>query len=74
VLSGAIAAEAGDAITLALADGKRVTIQRSEIDEFRDTGISLMPEGIQQELDPGMLRDLVEYLRSETFAQTSRSP
>jgi putative membrane-bound dehydrogenase-like protein len=74
VLSGAIAAEAGDAITLALADGKRATIQRSEIDEFRDTGISLMPEGIQQELDPGMLRDLVEYLRSESFSQTLSRP
>jgi hypothetical protein len=50
------------------------TIKRSEIDEFSNTGKSLMPEGFPQELDPGMLRDLIEYLRSDTFSQTSRSP
>jgi putative heme-binding domain-containing protein len=74
VLSGAIAAEAGDTVTLALADGKQATIQRSEIEEFRDTGISLMPEGIQQELDPSMMRDLVDYVRSESFSQISTRP
>ena len=58
-------------LTLALADGRRATVRRSEIDEFRNTGISLMPEGLQQELDPAMLRDLIEYLRSESFLQSS---
>jgi putative heme-binding domain-containing protein len=69
-LSGIIAEEAGDTLTLALADGRRATIRRSEIDEFRNTGISLMPEGMQQELDPAMMRDLIEYLRSESFLQS----
>jgi putative heme-binding domain-containing protein len=70
VLTGAVADEAGDTVTLALADGKRATIARSEIEEFRDTGISLMPDGFQQELDPAMLHDLVEYMRSDAFSQT----
>jgi putative membrane-bound dehydrogenase-like protein len=70
-LSGVIAEEAGETLTLALADGRRATIQRSEIEEFRNTGISLMPEGFQQELDPGMLRDVIAYLRSDAFIQDS---
>ena len=74
VLSGAVAEEAGDTVTLALADGKRAMIKRSEIEEFRDSGISLMPDGFQQELDPRMLYDLVEYLRSDEFLQSLPKP
>ena len=73
-LSGTIAEEAGDTITLALADGRRATIQRAEIAEIRDTGASLMPDGFHREFDREMLRDLVEYLRSENFSQSSRRP
>jgi putative membrane-bound dehydrogenase-like protein len=74
VLSGTLSEEAGDTLTLALSDGKRATIRRSEIEELSNTGKSLMPEGFQQELDPRMLRDLIEYLRSDSFSQTSGSP
>jgi hypothetical protein len=70
VLTGIIAEEAGDALTLSLADGKRTTIHRSEIEEFRNTRMSLMPDGFYRDLDPPMLRDLIEYVRSESFAQT----
>jgi putative heme-binding domain-containing protein len=69
-LTGIVSEEAGATVTLALADGRRETIQRSEIDEFRSTGVSLMPEGFHTELEHGMLRDLVEYMRSESFLQS----
>jgi putative heme-binding domain-containing protein len=70
VLSGIIADEAGDALTLYLADGRRTTTQRSEIEDLRSTGVSLMPEGMQHELNPAMLMDLIEFVRSDEFAQT----
>jgi putative heme-binding domain-containing protein len=69
-LSGTVSEEAGATVTLALADGRRETIKRTEIDEFRNTGVSLMPEGFHQELDHGMLRDLIEYMRSDSFVQS----
>jgi putative heme-binding domain-containing protein len=69
-LTGTVADEAGYTVTLALADGRRETIKRSEIEEFRNTGISLMPDGFHQELDHGMLRDLIEYLRSDSFLKS----
>jgi putative membrane-bound dehydrogenase-like protein len=74
VVTGVIAEEAGATVTLAQADGKRATIPRSEIEELRNTGLSLMPEGYQQELDPAMLRDLVEFVRSDTFVQSINTP
>jgi putative heme-binding domain-containing protein len=73
-LTGTIDEEAGNSLTLSLADGKRITIQRSQIDELRDTRVSLMPEGIHRELDPAMLRDLVEFLRSDGFTQSLSGP
>jgi putative heme-binding domain-containing protein len=74
VLTGTIAEEAGASITLAQADGKRAVVNRADIDELRNTGLSLMPEGYQQELDPAMLRDLVEFLRNDDFAGSLTSP
>jgi putative heme-binding domain-containing protein len=74
VLTGTIAEEAGGSITLAQADGKRATVNRSDIDELRNSGLSLMPEGYQQELDPAMLLDLVEFLQSDSFSESLRSP
>jgi putative heme-binding domain-containing protein len=71
VLTGTIDEEAGDTLTLSHADGKRTAIQRSEIDELRDTRVSLMPDGFHRELDPALLRDLVEYLRSDAFVESS---
>jgi putative heme-binding domain-containing protein len=71
VLTGAIFHEAGDTLTLSLADGKRTALQRSEIDELNDTRMSLMPEGFHRELDPAKLRDLVEYLQSDAFAHSA---
>jgi putative heme-binding domain-containing protein len=73
VLSGVIADEAGDALTLHLADGRRTTVQRAEIENLRSTGVSLMPEGMQHELDPEELFDLIEYVRSDDFALSIRS-
>jgi putative membrane-bound dehydrogenase-like protein len=60
--TGIIAEEAGDSLTLALADGKRQVYSRTEIEDLRGTGMSLMPEGIQKELTPEQMRDLIGHL------------
>jgi len=65
IRNGAIAEEIGDTITLVQADGKRVSISRREIDEIRNTGLSLMPEGMQAELTPQGMANVIEYIRSE---------
>jgi putative heme-binding domain-containing protein len=64
ILLGAIEDEAGSSLTLAHADGKRTTIRRDEIAEMKNTGVSLMPEGLQAVLPPEVMRDLIRYLQT----------
>ncbi len=62
-ITGAIAQESGNSIIMAQPNGKFATINRSEIEEIKNTNVSLMPEGIQRELDFQAMSDLLEYLK-----------
>ncbi len=62
VLAGAIEEESGQSITLAHADGKRTTIRRQEIENLNHTGVSLMPDGLEQVIDPEAMKHLLEYI------------
>lgn len=64
ILVGVIEDEAGQSMTLAHADGKRTTVRRDQIAEMKNSGISLMPEGLQSVLSPEQMRDLVGYLQN----------
>jgi len=63
ILSGVIEEEAGTSITLAHADGKRTTLNRSDIALMKAAGVSLMPEGFEELLSPAALQDIVYYLQ-----------
>ncbi|TWU60184.1 Neutral/alkaline non-lysosomal ceramidase [Rubripirellula tenax] len=63
VLSGVVAEEAGESLTLVHADGKRTTISRRDIDQMRSTGLSLMPQGFESELPPPLMSDVLKYVR-----------
>lgn len=63
-LTGIIAAESATSVTLKRADGQGDEILRSDIDELRSTGLSLMPEGLEKELDQGAMADVIAYLMS----------
>ena len=62
VLSGLIAGETANAITLLRQDGRQDVLLRSEIEAVAATGRSLMPEGIEKEINPRELADLVAYI------------
>jgi putative membrane-bound dehydrogenase-like protein len=61
-LSGMIAAETASAITLKREQGQTDQVLRDDIDELASTGRSLMPEGLEADLKPAELADLVAYL------------
>lgn len=65
VLVGAIEEEAGRSITLAHADGKRTTIRRQEIEELKNSGVSLMPEGLEVVLKPEELKHILAHLQNK---------
>lgn len=66
VHSGLLASESPTAITLRKQEGGDQVLLREEIEEFRATGKSLMPEGFEENLSPAELSDLIAFLRAIT--------
>ena len=63
-LSGVLISETGNSITLVGPDGKEHVILRANLESLTSTGKSAMPEGLEKELKPQDLADLIAYLRS----------
>jgi putative membrane-bound dehydrogenase-like protein len=61
--TGLLAAETAASVTLRRAEGAEDTVLRTEIEELRTTGKSLMPDGLEQALRPEDLADLLAFLR-----------
>lgn len=63
-LTGMIAAETANSLTLRKADNTTETVLRVNIDELKSTGLSFMPEGLEKQLDHAAMADLLAYLNS----------
>jgi putative heme-binding domain-containing protein len=68
-LSGILAAETPNSISLRMAGGAEETILRNNLKELTSAGRSLMPEGFEAGLKPQDLADLIAYLLGETATQ-----
>jgi putative membrane-bound dehydrogenase-like protein len=62
ILSGLLGGENATSITLKRAEGEDI-ILRSEIEELRNTGRSLMPEGLEKNLNEQAFADLLAFLK-----------
>jgi len=62
VLNGLIASETATAVTLRRQEGKEDIVLRSQIEEMTASGQSLMPEGVEKDLKPQDLADLIAFL------------
>ena len=60
---GVIGGESSTTITMIAPDGTKHDLLRAEIDELVSTGKSLMPEGLEKDLPPVEVVDLLHYLR-----------
>jgi putative heme-binding domain-containing protein len=63
VISGLVAAENKDNLTIRREGGAEEMILRADIEEFQPTGKSLMPDGFEQKLTHQQLADILEFLR-----------
>jgi len=61
-LSGILFEESGSSLTLLAPEGKRQVILRKDLEELRSTGKSLMPDGLEKDLRPQDLANLLKYL------------
>lgn len=73
-LTGIIASESATSITLRRADGAQDVILRANIDEMVSSGVSLMPEGLEKEITPAQMADVIEFVRSIPPAPSPASP
>jgi putative membrane-bound dehydrogenase-like protein len=64
VLTGMIAAETANSLTVRKPDGVEETVLRLEIEELRGTGLSFMPEGLEKQVGVAAMADLLAYLIS----------
>jgi len=62
--AGLLHLETGSSITLMGAEAKSEAILRTDIEELRSTGKSLMPDGLEKELSEQDFADVIEYVRS----------
>ena len=63
-LTGVIASETANALTIRTAAGQETTVLRENLESVRSLGSSLMPEGMESALKPQSVADLLAFLRS----------
>jgi putative heme-binding domain-containing protein len=61
-LTGMIAAETATSVTLKRGEGASDTVLRVKIAQMQSTGMSIMPEGLEKQLDKHAMADLIAYL------------
>jgi putative membrane-bound dehydrogenase-like protein len=62
-ITGVLTGESGNRVTLTGTDGKAQTVARSDLASLESTGRSAMPEGLEKDLRPQDLADLIAHLR-----------
>ncbi len=63
-LTGIIISEGQEQVVLMKSGGMEDRLRREEIDEIQSSSQSLMPVGLEKEIGPGEMNDLIAYLRS----------
>lgn len=61
-VNGMITNETSNSITLTSAGNKSQTVSRDKIEAIKNSGLSLMPEGLEKEISVEQMADLLEFL------------
>lgn len=64
IVTGLLASETGNSITLRSPEGKEQVILRADLEELVSTSKSTMPEGFEKDLAPQDLADIIAHVRS----------
>ncbi len=64
VYGGVLAAEGPGSLTLRSGPGEEETILRARITEIRASQVSLMPEGLEENIDPQEMADVIAYIQA----------
>jgi len=67
--TGMISAETAASLTLKRAEAKEDVVLRETLDELISNGQSLMPEGLEKDLDKQSLADLIAFIKAQAQAK-----
>ena len=75
-MTGLLAEETETSVTLRRAEGTEDKVLRSNIDELVSSGLSLMPEGLEKQINHQQMADVIRYLRTvrESSAEQKSNP
>ena len=63
VIVGLLLSATSESVTLHTAQNQILSVPRKEIETWRASGKSLMPDGLLKEIDPNAMTDLIAFLR-----------
>ncbi len=70
-ITGIIAAETASSVIIKQAEDKRVTVLRQDIEEIVSNGVSLMPEGLEKNLNLQQMADLIAFIKNWRYLDGS---
>jgi putative heme-binding domain-containing protein len=73
-LTGLVVSEAGGAVTLRQQDGKEVTLGRDEIETISNSGVSLMPVGMERAITVPEMADLIAFIKGWRYGGDGLPP
>jgi putative membrane-bound dehydrogenase-like protein len=71
VITGIVEGQSSTSVTLRGPDNKTASVLRAEIEELRNTGKSLMPEGFEKTIDKAAMADLLAYLKQTAVTEAA---
>ena len=74
VITGLLAESTAETVTLLDAKNNRTVLNRNDLDELRESPISLMPDNLLEPLTDQEIRDLFAYLQTDRQVTPASSP
>ena len=64
VATGIVSSETSSSVTMKQPEGKTITVLRSEIDQLKPNGVSLMPVGFEKQLTVAQMADVISFIKN----------
>lgn len=71
IVEGIVAEETADAVVIRGQDDKREMIRREDIETMKATGVSMMPDGLEAQIDQQSMADLIGFIKGWRYMDGS---
>jgi putative membrane-bound dehydrogenase-like protein len=71
-VSGMVQSETGTSVTLIGENGQRFTVLRADLESIESTGKSMMPDGLEKDLTPQNVADIMQHIVAPPTAPATR--